>query len=102
MDNLDQSNPAPVDEAVSRARGERLPDSPKRATRPKLRDDIRTIFDRLSDDALLDDAQLGALAGRSAGTIKRWRRLGKTPPIVMLNGLPRIRVGDARPWLKGA
>ena len=71
-------------------------------TRPKLRDDIRTIFDRLSDDALLDDAQLGALAGRSAGTIKRWRRLGKTPPIVMLNGLPRIRVGDARPWLKGA
>jgi hypothetical protein len=75
---------------------------PKPASRPKLRDDIRTVFDRLSDDALLDDAQLGALAGRSAGTIKRWRRLGKTPPIVMLNGLPRIRVGDARPWLRGA
>jgi len=74
----------------------------KGATRSKLRDDIRLIFDRLSDDALLDDLQLGALAGRSAATIKRWRRLGKTPPVVMLNGLPRIRAGDARLWLRGA
>ena len=98
MESLDQSNPALVGDAFSRARD---PEK-KRAGRPKLRDDIRTVFDRLSDDALLDDAQLGALAGRSAGTIKRWRRLGKTPPIVMLNGLPRIRVGDARPWLRGA
>jgi hypothetical protein len=71
------------------------------ASRAKLRDDIRMVFDRLSDDALLDDLQLGALAGRSAATIKRWRRLGKTPPVVLLNGLPRIRVGDARPWLRG-
>jgi hypothetical protein len=74
----------------------------KGATRIKLRDDIRLVFDRLSDDALLDDLQLGALAGRSAATIKRWRRLGKTPRVVMLNGLPRVRAGDARLWLRGA
>lgn len=74
----------------------------KGAPRAKLRDDIRVVFDRISDDALLDDMQLGALAGRSAATIKRWRRLGKTPPVLMLNGLPRIRAGDARPWLRGA
>jgi hypothetical protein len=63
--------------------------------------DIRLVFDRLSDDALLDDAQIGALAGRAASTIKRWRREGKTPKVTMLNGLPRVRAGDARPWLRG-
>jgi len=73
----------------------------KGAARSKLRDDIRLVFDRLSDDALLDDMQLGALAGRSAATIKRWRRLRKAPPVVMLNGLPRFRAGDARLWLRG-
>jgi hypothetical protein len=73
----------------------------KRTSRSKLRDDIRVVFDRISDDALLDDMQLAALAGRSAATIKRWRRLGKTPPVVMLNGLPRVRAEDARPWLRG-
>jgi len=72
------------------------------APRAKLRDDIRLLFDRLSPDALLDDSQLGALAGRSPATIKRWRRTGKAPPVVMLNGLPRFRAGDARIWLRGA
>jgi hypothetical protein len=67
----------------------------------KTREDIRLVFDRLSDDALLDDAQLGMLAGRSPMTIKRWRREKKTPPCVWLNGAPRHRVGDVRPWLRG-
>jgi hypothetical protein len=68
----------------------------------KRRDaDIRLVFDRLSDDALLDDAQLGAMADRSPATIKRWRREGKAPRVIILNGLPRFRVGDARPWLRG-
>lgn len=72
------------------------------ATRRKQREpDIRQIFDRLSDDALLDDAQVGLLAGRSAMTLKRWRRLGLAPPCVRLNGAPRFRVGDIRPWLRG-
>jgi hypothetical protein len=73
------------------------------ATRRKPREpDVRLMFDRLSDDALLDDAQLGLLAGRSPMTIKRWRREKKTPPWVSLNGAPRFRVGDVRPWLRGA
>jgi predicted DNA-binding transcriptional regulator AlpA len=72
------------------------------AARKKVREsDIRLVFDRLSDDALLDDAQLGQLAGRAAMTIKRWRREGKTPPCVSLNGAPRFRVGDIKPWLRG-
>jgi len=80
---------------------------PKRRGRPpgagtKPRDDIRFIFDRLSDDALLDDLQTSLLAGRSVPTIKRWRAAGKTPPVVMLNGLPRYRAGDVRAWLRGA
>ena len=72
------------------------------ATRRKQREpDVRLVFDQLSNDALLDDAQLGQLAGRSPMTIKRWRREKKTPPFVSLNGCPRFRVGDLRPWLRG-
>jgi hypothetical protein len=72
------------------------------ATRRKqCEPDVRLVFDQLSNDALLDDAQLGQLAGRSPMTIKRWRREKKTPPCVSLNGAPRFRVGDIRPWLRG-
>jgi hypothetical protein len=72
------------------------------ATRRKPREpDVRLVFDRLSDDALLDDFQVGLLAGRSPMTIKRWRRQHKTPPHISLNGCPRFRVGDIRPWLRG-
>ena len=72
------------------------------AAQKKVREpDVRLLFDRLSDDALLDDFQVGLLAGRSPTTIKRWRRNRQTPPVVMLNGAPRFRVGDIRPWLKG-
>ena len=68
----------------------------------KRRDDIRVIFYCLSDDVLLDDAQVGLLAGRAPATVKRWRRQGRAPPCVRLNGAPRYRVGDVRPWLRGA
>jgi hypothetical protein len=44
------------------------------AARKRRDTDIRLVFDRLSDDALLDDFQVGLLAGRAAMTIKRWRR----------------------------
>jgi hypothetical protein len=71
-------------------------------TRRKQREpDIRLVFDKLSEDSLLDDVQLGQLAGRSPATIKRWRREKKTPPPLLLNGFPRFRVGDVRPWLQG-
>jgi hypothetical protein len=81
--------------------------APKRRGRPpgastKPRVDILLIFDQLSDSVLLDDSQTALLAGRSVPTIKRWRRQGKTPPVVMLNGLPRYRAGDVRAWLNGS
>jgi hypothetical protein len=66
----------------------------------RLAPDIRTIFDSLSDDALLDDGQVAIVADVSRPTIKRWRRKKKGPRITMLNGLPRSRVGDVREWLK--
>jgi hypothetical protein len=72
------------------------------ATRRKQRDpDVRVVFDQLSDDALLDDMQFGQLTGRAPATVKRWRREGKTPPPLLLNGAPRFRVGDIRSWLRG-
>jgi hypothetical protein len=71
------------------------------AARKRRDTDIRLIFDRLSDDVLIDDGQFAAVADVAPSTIKRWRREGKTPPVVMLNGRPRHRGGDARPWLRG-
>jgi hypothetical protein len=62
--------------------------------------DIRTIFDSLSNDALLDDGQIAVVADVSRPTIKRWRREKKGPRVTMLNGLPRSRVGDVREWLR--
>ena len=57
------------------------------ATRRKQREpDVRLVFDQLSNDALLDDAQLDQLAGRSPMTIKRWRQGKETSPFVSLNG----------------
>ena len=52
---------------------------------------MRLIFDRLSDDALLDDAQLGQLAGRAAMTIKRWPGTAN----------PAVRVAERRPEVQG-
>lgn len=80
--------------------------APKRRGRPpgaptKPRDDIRFIFDRLSDDGLLDDFQTSLLAGLSVPTIKRWRAAGKMPPATFFNGRPRYRAGDIRAWLRG-
>jgi hypothetical protein len=72
------------------------------ATARKRREDIRLVFDRLSDDALLDDQQLGLLAGRAPTTIKRWRRERKSPPWVSLHGAARYRAADVRAWLRGA
>jgi hypothetical protein len=64
------------------------------------RTDILTVFDTMSDDALLDDEQIGRLANRATPTIKRWRREGKGPVVTMLNGLPRSSAGDVRAWLR--
>jgi hypothetical protein len=69
--------------------------------RKQHRPDIQLIFDDLSDDVLIDDGQFAAVADVAPSTIKRWRREGKTPPVVMLNGRPRHRVGNVRPWLRG-
>jgi hypothetical protein len=67
----------------------------------KHRADIRQVFDKLGEDVLLDDSQIAIMADVAPSTIKRWRREGRTPPIILLNGRPRHRVGDARPWLRG-
>ena len=81
--------------------------APKRLGRPpgsrsKPSEDVRFVFDKLSDDALLDDNQVALLAGRAVSTIKRWRAEGITPPVVTLRDLPRYRAGDIRAWLRGA
>ena len=71
------------------------------AARRKRLEDIRLVFDKLSNDVLIDDGQFADVADVAPSTVKRWRREGKTPPVVMLNGRPRHRVGNVRPWLRG-
>jgi hypothetical protein len=64
--------------------------------------DIRFVFDRLSDAALLDRAQLGQLVNKAPSTMKRWDREGKTPRPVLIGGRPRYVVSDIRLWLRGS
>ena len=72
------------------------------SARPKRRvNDITQTFDSLSNDVLLDDSQIAAVANVAPSTVKRWRRERRMPPIVMLNGRPRHRVGLVRLWLRG-
>jgi hypothetical protein len=67
----------------------------------KRREDIRQTVHLLSDDVLIDDRQLGQIGGWSTSTSKRWRREGKLPEVVMINGLPRHRLGNIRALLQG-
>lgn len=69
--------------------------------------DIREIFDTLSDDILLDRAQIAAIGGVSIPTIKNWDREaleGKHPrgpkAITVAGSLIRYRCGDVRAWLR--
>jgi hypothetical protein len=71
------------------------------AARKRRDADIRLVFDKLSEDTLLDDGQIAAVADVAPSTIKRWRREGEMPSVIILNGRPRHRVGAARPWLRG-
>jgi predicted DNA-binding transcriptional regulator AlpA len=51
--------------------------------------------------AVLDDAQVSTLTGFSIPTIKRWRKAGKIPGVMSLNGRPRYRAADIRAWVDG-
>jgi hypothetical protein len=67
----------------------------------KRREDIRQTVHLLSDDVLVDDRQLGLIGGWSTSTSKRWRREKKLPEAIMVNGLPRHRLGNIRAFLQG-
>ena len=59
-------------------------------------------LDRLSPLVLLNDDQLGALAGVEGETIKYLRRSrGLGPRFVQVNGRPRATVAAAKEWLAG-
>ena len=74
--------------------------APKKPRKKKARaPDIRETFDKLADNAMIDDRQLGELTVKGTSTIKRYRRQGKLPPVVMIGGHPRHLVGRIRQWL---
>jgi hypothetical protein len=54
-----------------------------------------------SGGVLWDDAQVATRALLSLPTIKRWRKAGKIPGVVSLNGRPRYRAADVLAWLNG-
>jgi hypothetical protein len=66
-------------------------------TRKKVVDpDIRMVIDKLSDESLIDDYQLALWQGVAPSTVKRWRREDKLPPVTMIGGRPRHKVGNIR------
>jgi hypothetical protein len=55
-----------------------------------------------SGGVLWDDVQVSTRAMLSLPTIKRWRKAGKSPGVVSLNGRPRYRAADVLAWLNGS
>ena len=56
----------------------------------------------LPDDALASPAEASALTGFAIVTLRRWRRDRRGPPFVLIEGVPRYRLGDLRSYSRGA
>ena len=55
----------------------------------------------LPDDALLTSRQVEVLSGYTDQALKKWRREGRGPRFVTVEGRPRYPVGTTRAWLRG-
>lgn len=51
------------------------------------------------DDMLLTTAEVSALSGFAEVTLRLWRRQGRGPSWLEIEGMPRLRLGDYRKWL---
>lgn len=56
----------------------------------------------LPDDALLTDRQKAAHSGFTVQAFKKWRREGRGPATIYVEGRPRSTVRAYRDWIAGA
>ena len=58
-------------------------------------------LDALPDSCVVTRNQAAALSRYKPGTLKKWAREGRGPPVTMIEGRPRYQVGALRRWLSG-
>src|SRR4051812_45917744 len=68
-------------------------------TKVRISTEIRSTFDTLADAAMLDDSQVAAVLGIGVSTLRRWRREGRGPGALSLNGMPRTPASTVRQFL---
>lgn len=51
------------------------------------------------DELLLAPSELTALSGIAEVTWRLWRRQGRGPTWVVIEGMPRLKLGEYRRWL---
>lgn len=57
---------------------------------------------RLPDEALLTDRQKASLSGFTVEAFKKWRREGRGPATIYIEGRPRSTVRAYREWIERA
>ena len=60
---------------------------------------ISEEFEHLSDVVLLTQRQFSELTGYGLATIEYWRKQGRGPKFVSINGRPRVTVAAIKTWL---
>lgn len=75
--------------------------SMRRTTAPRSYTGIPDL-ETLPDNALLTDKQKSLHSGFSVEAFKKWRREGRGPETIYIEGRPRSTVAAYRAWLAGA
>jgi hypothetical protein len=61
--------------------------------------DLVPDISKLPDDALLSDRQNSAITGFTVDAFKKWRREGRGPATIYVEGRPRTTVKAFREWI---
>jgi hypothetical protein len=69
--------------------------------RPGKISGLKTL-DGAPDWTVLAPSEVAALSGAALVTLRLWKRQGRGPKQIRIEGRPRYRLGDVREWLNGA
>lgn len=73
-------------------RKRREPDAAKRR-------ELLTALAGAPDETLLNPAEVVALSGLAPETLRLWRKQGRGPAWLVIEGMPRLKLGEYRRWL---
>lgn len=63
------------------------------------RRDLLSALAGAPDETLLNPAQVVALSGLAPETLRLWRKQGRGPAWLVIEGMPRLELGEYRRWL---